>query len=1325
MAAPAVSSESHGSTPPPSAPPTSEDFDQQVEQAKAEQAQGGGYRGQPVREDVNGVKPGAEQAGDEAPLDEAEFQQKMFEGFADEVDPEAQKRLSTWLPDALNGGKEDLQKAAQNLTAEQAEDLNALAKTLDIESKATEAPEEKGKGLLKGVAAAVVKKVNLEPLQQLQQAYGEHALKASTPQLAPIADYGVSPTIAASREAVYETFTEGLDQDAKARLDTWLPDAIESGKDFKDLSAADRRDLKALAEQKGYGDKTDDVIYRKLTNDFKRDVILETTGELPSVVDMMLTKDYGKFSGKVAATIDLDGRDAKTVLAGYEKSEFTALDSWLPDALAGRGEVPTDDAEAMALFERFAERMGVSGSATATPDKLIDSLSNSFAFRKSLREGSTRDETSFLLFSDTFLESTLKYGAQNGAVTQDMVLDTANVAEMLLGPDDGTGTPGKLDLAALQAALLHRTDEKLVRPQEMMAAAGYINKAETLAEQKSRLVESLLAFNVREKIGTPPMTAKDWVASYEEVHPEFIDHLGKYAWNAPTHEKMQIVTQHLGVPGDHSFMIDKKRKIKMYNDDAGNTTDIDYKKKKSKWYKKVLDVAVPVIGTVLTFVPGMQAVGMGINMAYSAYKSAQAIKHGDLLGGVLGMASAIPGGGVVARGAQIASGALTTYRAIESKDWLGALSGGLGTFGTAGGGRAFQTAATGVNTASAIKDGDYLQAGAGLAGLAGDAANYNNSSANTQFAFQGLEHGLNLADGIQERNYAGIGNSAAGLINTGHSYHGYRQEQARQEALRSQQLPPEQGVGGGPGARGIPAYDADGNPIILQAGYPAPDGTPAMQSIEVASGDTLSQIAERHGTTVDELMAANPDLVDPGRIQAGQQLSLPEGVQPVGTERQVRLAQFEEMNGGSPSHLPSPARPGEEPLMGGAGEDQLTPGANYDESKDRLQQALKDAHFRPGQPMDPRLTDDAMAVLQEDFSAFDTALQKNPALADGQVSRDDLFHVLRDNSASDAQRAAARVLIDNDFAFFRMASAGDDGQFNGLIDLEDLNRSFEGGQPRQVTADQYQQLATDFLDFKMQGVAADDLYGQNRAITEAYAQLYMSNPDFKWAGMAAFASDEVGTGILMSDLGNTSDWPIPGLNKMDFVPGADGAQLLSDLGFGNRAVFEDMYWQHMAYQDGGIQALEQMAANRTIEREQINAWRVLDQGVQAGDQEMVWAGNQALLRYEQERILQPMYERNREMWADLSGNGYGDLNVIRHLPYLRDWIGDGLDFPSAINGGLSFQDYMQNGDIGNFDHRMDWIENSMLPEWRNLEANPDAVFSDYLSRQILRNPATR
>jgi N-acetylmuramoyl-L-alanine amidase len=42
----------------------------------------------------------------------------------------------------------------------------------------------------------------------------------------------------------------------------------------------------------------------------------------------------------------------------------------------------------------------------------------------------------------------------------------------------------------------------------------------------------------------------------------------------------------------------------------------------------------------------------------------------------------------------------------------------------------------------------------------------------------------------------------------------------------------------------------------------------------VQPGDTLSAIAQRHGTTVDELTAAN-DLPDPDRIRVGQPLELP------------------------------------------------------------------------------------------------------------------------------------------------------------------------------------------------------------------------------------------------------------------------------------------------------------------------------------------------------------------------------------------------------------------------------------------------------------------
>jgi len=87
-----------------------------------------------------------------------------------------------------------------------------------------------------------------------------------------------------------------------------------------------------------------------------------------------------------------------------------------------------------------------------------------------------------------------------------------------------------------------------------------------------------------------------------------------------------------------------------------------------------------------------------------------------------------------------------------------------------------------------------------------------------------------------------------------------------------------------------------------------------------------------------------------------------------------------------------------------------------------------------------------------------------------------------------------------------------------------------------------------------------------------------------------------------------------------------------------------------------------------------------------------------------------MYERDREMWADLTANGYFPI------------LGNAVEFPSTINGGVSFQDYMEAGDIGNFDDRMRWIENSMLPEWRALEADPDAVLSDYRFREILRSP---
>ncbi|HRI65746.1 MAG TPA: LysM domain-containing protein, partial [Polyangium sp.] len=56
---------------------------------------------------------------------------------------------------------------------------------------------------------------------------------------------------------------------------------------------------------------------------------------------------------------------------------------------------------------------------------------------------------------------------------------------------------------------------------------------------------------------------------------------------------------------------------------------------------------------------------------------------------------------------------------------------------------------------------------------------------------------------------------------------------------------------------------------------PTPAAPSAPVRYTVKSGDTLGQIADRNGTTVSEIMKANPSLKNPNQISVGQQLNLP------------------------------------------------------------------------------------------------------------------------------------------------------------------------------------------------------------------------------------------------------------------------------------------------------------------------------------------------------------------------------------------------------------------------------------------------------------------
>lgn len=60
------------------------------------------------------------------------------------------------------------------------------------------------------------------------------------------------------------------------------------------------------------------------------------------------------------------------------------------------------------------------------------------------------------------------------------------------------------------------------------------------------------------------------------------------------------------------------------------------------------------------------------------------------------------------------------------------------------------------------------------------------------------------------------------------------------------------------------------------APVPGPTPAPTPQAYVVQPGDTLSEIAERFGTTVRALVRAN-DIDDPDRIHPGQELVIPSG----------------------------------------------------------------------------------------------------------------------------------------------------------------------------------------------------------------------------------------------------------------------------------------------------------------------------------------------------------------------------------------------------------------------------------------------------------------
>lgn len=114
-----------------------------------------------------------------------------------------------------------------------------------------------------------------------------------------------------------------------------------------------------------------------------------------------------------------------------------------------------------------------------------------------------------------------------------------------------------------------------------------------------------------------------------------------------------------------------------------------------------------------------------------------------------------------------------------------------------------------------------------------------------------------------------------------------------------------------------------------------------------------------------------------------------------------------------------------------------------------------------------------------------------------------------------------------------------------------------------------------------------DPIARNRRINQAYAQLWLADKRFQWAGLAAFASKQVGCGLLHAadnirtsqaemaanahrpDITGSAD--IAAMNSMPAVISASSAYMYQQLALGNTLLFLDIYPLHRFYMLRGFE----------------------------------------------------------------------------------------------------------------------------------------------------------
>lgn len=242
-----------------------------------------------------------------------------------------------------------------------------------------------------------------------------------------------------------------------------------------------------------------------------------------------------------------------------------------------------------------------------------------------------------------------------------------------------------------------------------------------------------------------------------------------------------------------------------------------------------------------------------------------------------------------------------------------------------------------------------------------------------------------------------------------------------------------------------------------------------------------------------------------------------------------------------------------------------------------------------------------------------------------------------------------------------------------------------------------------------------DIIARNAAITGTYATWYTKLPLFKWAGMAAFSSHRVGLALRPYEFHVLDEF-------MVYHPRAHPAPnnfhtTLSDLDLireTNNEVFHDIGWAHLAYMlpNGGLPAIEDGLAGDPKSVLMLEGFRMLDQGrrllLDAPNrtreaEDLIWKANTLLLKHEQDVIVQRQFDK-----CDL------DFRLFLSIFTVMDF--NAVYLTTDLHESSSFDLFMWTYGLGllismhvfptitNIKQRWFWIEKSLMPLWKRVEA---------------------